>query len=731
MNEERLYSKLLKRKVLLTIFLLMFILLSIIFSFLLYNETKFTKEVESAFNKGLDGIVEHIVKEHIIDTYMFKANEILEIPKVKEYLKIRDRKSLHKLVNPLWKRMTKKNPYLKIMLFHSPDGKAFLRMHKPKTFGDKLSNIRKMIKEIHKERRVLIGYETGKYSTVYRIIVPIFDKNEYLGALDFGINPNYFIEKLNKTIEGEGVLFVNKKDLKLFKRDFNFSIGDYQLQSTSTKQILLLLNYVKKHCNSLLIDNYRCKINGNYYIVHIKNLTGFKGEIKAKLLFFQDITEHKKFYNSAVFYIITSAWILLIVIFIILNYSFNYFISKLKKLHNISMEKEKEAKKKLIFKEKYLKTILDSNENIIITTIEGEELDRANSIFFEFFNYKNIEEFKKKHSCICDFFEAEKDYVTKYVNSQNWLKYILNNRDKTHKVLMKKDNQNYIFKVNANLMEFDEKSRSVVSFTDITEIEEYKESLENRVKNEIEKRRKQEQLLIQQSKMSSLAEIMSSIAHQWRQPLNVIGLAIQGLNIKIDLEEKITEEDVDDLNESVMKQIKYMSNTIDDFRNFFRPSKGKKEFDIKKAILNVEHLIKAQLENNSINIYFEFNEKNSFLVLGYANEFEHIILNIISNAKDAIESQIKKDKIVDNGLIQIKLNYLESKAVIEIIDNGGGIKDEIIDKIFDPYFTTKFEAMGTGIGLYMAKIMIEKNMRGKIYAQNFESGSKFIIEIQK
>jgi len=174
-----------------------------------------------------------------------------------------------------------------------------------------------------------------------------------------------------------------------------------------------------------------------------------------------------------------------------------------------------------------------------------------------------------------------------------------------------------------------------------------------------------------------------------------------------------------------METIQFMSNTIDGFRNFFRKDKVKTDFDVKDVIEKTLNLQKAQLKDHNIEV--ETNLEHA-IINGYKNEFMQVILNIISNAKDAIDEKREKDKEFQ-GKIKIISKKIDNSVIIEIEDNGGGIPEEIKDRLFEPYFTTKEEGKGTGMGLYMVKEIIER-MNGKIEATNTKDGAKFIITLK-
>ncbi len=266
---------------------------------------------------------------------------------------------------------------------------------------------------------------------------------------------------------------------------------------------------------------------------------------------------------------------------------------------------------------------------------------------------------------------------------------------------------------------FKEYNKEILGKT--SELEYLNSTLEIRVKQEVQKRAEQERLLIEKSKFIALGEMVSNIAHQWRQPLSELSAII--LNIKFRyMMNKLDTQTMSQKSKDAEKLLDYMSNTIDDFRNFFMPDKSKKKFNIKKSIYDVLNIIGKTLHNQQIDLTIDINEKIE--ILGYKNEFEQVILNILSNSKDIlIENKI------ENPVINISTDTDKKQVKIYIDDNGGGIKIKPIDKIFEPYISTKEESNGTGIGLYMSKIIIEKNMQGKITAQNREKGARFIITL--
>jgi len=219
--------------------------------------------------------------------------------------------------------------------------------------------------------------------------------------------------------------------------------------------------------------------------------------------------------------------------------------------------------------------------------------------------------------------------------------------------------------------------------------------------------------------MAAMGEMIGNIAHQWRQPLSQVSGLFFDIEYAYDykeLDKKYLSKRVDEANDL----LEYMSKTIDDFRNFFNPNNKKEEFLISDSVSIALRIVNSTLDFHKIDLQIDINSDEK--IYGYKNEYSQVIVNIISNAKDIlIDRNIKEPKI------KIYLEN-ENKTVLCIEDNAGGIEKEIINKIFDPYFTTKYD-YGTGIGLYMTKLIIEEKMNGLITAKNSKEGAIFTIEV--
>ena len=255
------------------------------------------------------------------------------------------------------------------------------------------------------------------------------------------------------------------------------------------------------------------------------------------------------------------------------------------------------------------------------------------------------------------------------------------------------------------------------------ELEEYKKSLEEQVEKEIKKRREKETLLMQQARLAAMGEMIGNIAHQWRQPLNSLSLVIGNMQDSFELE-KLNKDIMDRSTTKAYKLIDKMSTTIDDFRNFFMTDKETLDFDVNHVVNESLSLIEASLRNNSIEV--KDSTSSSHILHGFKNEFSQVILNLLNNAKD-----ILVENMVENPIIKVTSVDDDSTVAITVEDNGGGIPEKILDRIFEPYFTTKEQGKGTGIGLYMSKMIIEDHMNGTITASNNDEGAIFKIVINK
>ncbi len=249
------------------------------------------------------------------------------------------------------------------------------------------------------------------------------------------------------------------------------------------------------------------------------------------------------------------------------------------------------------------------------------------------------------------------------------------------------------------------------------ELQRLNSKLEERVQEELSQRLKQEQMLLKQCRLASMGEMIDSIAHQWRQPLMNINAILMNMDRIIELKED-PKVHLEDKMDEVITLTSHMSQTIEDFRSLFKTNKEKTTFHLSDSIHNTLTLFKSSLKD--INVSFDNTINHSYY--GHHNELTQVIIILLSNALEALEEKHIANKILN---IEILQNTLET--IISIEDNAGGISSHDLEQIFDPYFTTKEPTGGTGLGLYIAKIIIEQNMQGQLSVTNTPRGAKFCI----
>ena len=278
--------------------------------------------------------------------------------------------------------------------------------------------------------------------------------------------------------------------------------------------------------------------------------------------------------------------------------------------------------------------------------------------------------------------------------------------------------EEFILKVDL-LIENAQKEKSILDKAKM--LNEANSALEERVSKAIAKLREKDIIMFQQSRLAQTGEMLSMIAHQWRQPLNAIASTATALKLKT-MTGKADKEVIIDATDRISFYIKHLSSTIDDFRDFFKPKKDKQETNLDILVESALLIVQPSIDDKRINIITDLNSQSTFV--SYANELKQVLLNLIKNAEDVlIEKNIKEPRIT------IRTYEKDDAFILEVEDNAGGIPKEIMPKIFDPYFSTKTKKDGTGLGLYMSKIIVEEHCKGKLEVKNSNEGALFRVVI--
>jgi len=253
-------------------------------------------------------------------------------------------------------------------------------------------------------------------------------------------------------------------------------------------------------------------------------------------------------------------------------------------------------------------------------------------------------------------------------------------------------------------------------------LEDLNKNLEKKVEIGIVEVQKKDKAMLHQSRLARMGTMLSMIAHQWRQPLS----EVSGILMELETANKFNKVNDKMIKDAVLesnKLIQFMSYTIDDFRNFFKPDKKKVNFYIEDSCIEAISLISASIK--SYDIKLQYNIRMNYEIYGYKREFAQVLLNLMSNAKDILN--LRKIK---NPRIDLDVDFKDGYAIVSVKDNANGVEKEYLDLIFEPYFTTKSSAQGTGLGLYMSKMIIEKNMDGELSVENKDGGAIFTIKIK-
>ena len=365
---------------------------------------------------------------------------------------------------------------------------------------------------------------------------------------------------------------------------------------------------------------------------------------------------------------------------------------------------------------KKLNKILNGTIEAIAIFKEGK-LTYANKQLLNLYGYESLSEIKGKIPL--DFIVPQYREIVKKNFKKRTVEY--------ETIMIRKDGTTFSSIVKGNNIGKNKRMASVIDISLLKNtqksLEDLNKSLESRVKKEISKSQQYQAQMFHQSRLAQMGEMISMIAHQWRQPLNNLSLLTQTIAFKYE-RGKLNDALIKEFNTNTREQIFQMSKTIDDFRNFFKPNNHKDIFNIDNIIYHSLKMVNPIFEQHSIKV--DYNHKKEVNIFGFDNELGQVLINIFNNAKDALMENRVKDKV-----LKITVEEKHHLVTIKIQDNAGGIPQEHIKKIFDPYFSTKSEKNGTGLGLYMSKMIIEDHMDGELNVINDTQGAVFEIKLHK
>ncbi len=588
--------------------------------------------------------------------------------------------------------------------------------------GDSLLGIRSDVANMLKKPEIMTTISVGRYDMSFRSMVPIFSKNkELLGIVEVITHFNSIAKKIVKK-GNEPIVLVDKKYKKQFIYPFTqLFVGDYYVANLNAnpkymkfitaKTMKHFLEHTKEYHTNKEIDSliilYRLPdINGNDmgYIVLFKPLSSI------------DMSEINAMKEKMLFY---DLGLVLLLAFFIYYFIRRNYISKLS-LKNMEMQKLNTHLSNLIKEQDSFLSLFNQGSSIIFKWNNDDRWSVAhvsNSVM-EFLGHSKEEFLNGTISYSDCIHKDDLKKVEKEVSDaiKNDLSFFIHH---PYRVVTKSGKIKWVIDQTITLKDENQNLINFIGFiSDITD-----------VKNLEKSNQEKEQMLFQQSKMASMGEMIGNIAHQWRQPIAIISMWANNIIADIDMEE-IENENLRKYANNINEQTNHLSKTIDDFRNFFSPNKEKNSFTLKSSIDKTMFLLTASFKTHNIEMIEDIEDIE---ITALENELTQAILNIVKNAKDILITLPKESK----KLLFINVYKKDNNAVIEIKDNGGGIPEDIIDKVFEPYFTTKHKSQGTGIGLYMTESIVTKHLDGEISVENVEykhetigyTGAKFIIRL--
>ena len=615
--------------------------------------------------------------------------------------------------------------------FVLPDNVSFLRLHKPERYGDDLSGVRYTFEYVNKMHKPISGFEQGRVVHGFRNVFPLFKDGKYICAYEISFSSESIQDTLSKVNKIYTHFLVSRHvfDAKRYKR--SESALQYRTSIESDHYMILQTGAVRagylRYLQKNIIQKHKAYIEERMHKSERFSLYQKLGK-SVKVVSFLPIKDVK--YKKTAAYLVSytdnyniaailyNSKLITVTLFIglfLLVYLFYLQFIRKKALKETAQEQQKllelfdkgdislfRWKNDINWSVEYV-----SNNVAALTGYSKEEFMNGKIAYSDLIEEEDLEHALQELS---EAFEKDLD-VLKHKP------YQILTKDKTKKwveqtTLFIRDDKRHVTHFLGYLIDISQRKKLQIQLQKLNE--NLKQEIEKRTNEILQK----DKMLQEQAKLAAMGEMVGAIAHQWRQPLNSLNINIQNLDDDY-AEGLIDEKFIDDFIAKQTRTIKFMSKTIDDFRNFFRVDKIKHDFWVRKSIENTLSLVEAQLTSHNIQTFLHGED---FMLEGVESEFQQVILNIISNAKDAIVQNHK-----EYGKIEIEL---KQKQII-ISDNAGGIPEDVISRIFEPYFTTKEQGMGTGVGLYMSKIIIEQNMGGRLHVSNTNEGARFVIDFNE
>ncbi|QWR77240.1 ATP-binding protein [Candidatus Magnetomonas plexicatena] len=611
------------------------------------------------------------------------------------------RNNLYTILSPFYEKL--KDLDIVQLHFHLSDGTTFLRFNKPGAFDDYLKDARYSVNSVLRNKIHVEGFEHGLYFSAFRYVFPIIKDNVLVGSFETSVHFSGFERNIFKKLPAEYVFMVKKESISkkpasstLHKYTENYISDDYLIEpsdignsgyaplkkDTTEKILLLAKNAVANALKRSLSFSHLLKYNDKYYIISFLPILSTEKHVDAYLL---SVLENRdiKLYEDFVLKLVAGTLILILIISLLY-------------INNKTIKHKKILESDL----KFLLLFLEAIPNPVFLTDYSGKFMSCNREFADIVRLRRrdiidrlIHEILSEE--LVNILSMNDKELMRTGAKQVYEARITYSDGKIHDVIV----------VKAQVLSMSRGYGIVGSLLDVTE------------------RKRMEQMLVNNSRLASMGELITAIAHNWRQPLNEIALTIGDIEDAFEFGQ-LDKTYLKDSVQSAMSTLRSISDTISEFRSFYKHSDVSEEFDVGLA---VEDTLKKFTESiESFGIKCKATLLENVKVKGYESEFKQVILGVLNNAEDAI---MDNTAVNEPGNIEVSMNMESDKVTVSITDNGGGISERVFNKIFDPYFTTKMQGKGIGMGLYLGKIIIEHKMKGRLYAHNAGDGAVFTIEL--
>jgi len=554
---------------------------------------------------------------------------------------------------------------------------------------DNILHARKELIPLLKAPKVTSVISVGIFDLTFKSIVPIYEEEKFIGLIEVITKFNSIAKELEKS-GIDLVILVDKRYKQQIKKPFTkLFIDDYYIANLNAKKHLS--DIIKKDISRFIsLDDYDI-LEDKLFLTTLK-INDFENKPMAYIVLFEN---YDSIYLDGIRSIEQFIKVIgiLITITILALFGAYYYFNKSRYTKTLEAEVKQRTKELDNLIKRYKQIFDDSHVVKLIVDPQTSQVFDANKTALKFYGYskEKIRQLKSEDINI-DLGETK-------------------NKEDIYSQIIKNEKNIFIFKhklangeirdveVYSSSIDIDDKTYIYSIIRDVTE--------DIKIKKEYEEKQK---LFYKQAKMASMGEMLENIAHQWRQPLSTITTAASGIKLRKEFD-SLDNQFFEDSLDIVLKSANYLSQTIEDFRNFFKHSNSVEKFHIHIVLHESLNILKLKLQANNINVVIKDNCNDE--IHGYKNELIQVFLNILNNCIDAFKQLEQKEK-----LILINCNRIGKALVVTIQDNANGIDENILEKVFEPYFTTKHKSQGTGIGLYMSEQIVNKHFKGELTAQN-------------